>query len=85
MFIVPGYCPLRILERFDNTGRKLELIAKKIENFLSVSKIAKNNCKVIVTVCKMRVQLVSRDTTEQPGPTRVQSHRPLVEVLPTHR
>ena len=58
MFIVLGYCPLRILGRFDNTGRKLELIAKKIENFLSVSKIAKNSCKVIVTVCRMRVQVV---------------------------
>ena len=58
MFIVPGHCPLRILGRFDNTGRKLELIAKKKGNFLSVSKIAKNNCKVIVTVCKMRVQVV---------------------------
>ena len=31
--IVPGDCPLRILGRFDNTGRKLELIAKKIETF----------------------------------------------------
>ena len=42
VFIVPGYCPLRILGRFDNTGRKLELIARKIENFLSISRITKN-------------------------------------------
>ena len=33
LFIVPGYCLLKTLGRFDNTGRKLELIAKKIETF----------------------------------------------------
>ena len=58
VFIVPGYCPLRILGRFDNTGRKLELIVRKIENFLSKSRITKNNCKVIVTVREMGVQVV---------------------------
>ena len=39
MLIVPGYYPLRTLGRFNNTGRKLELIREKIETFLSVSKI----------------------------------------------
>ena len=41
MLIVPGYYPLRTLGRFNNTGRKLELIKEKIETFLSVSKIAR--------------------------------------------
>ena len=33
MFIVPGYYPLRTLGRFNNTGRKLELMKKEIETF----------------------------------------------------
>ena len=41
MFMVPGYCPLRTLGRFNNTGRKLELIKEEGRNFLSVSKIEK--------------------------------------------
>ena len=33
VFMVPGYYPLRTLGRFDNTGRRLELIKEKIETF----------------------------------------------------
>ena len=33
MLIVPGYYPFRTLGRFNNTGRKLELIREKIETF----------------------------------------------------